>query len=124
MPSRRYDRNSGHIPNRYGGMMRIASRVSPRQLLAAIRLVRHAYGVVRGGQLRFRLETFGLYYPALPYTADWWRFPGCNLLLMLRQSKRYSAWVIEMEEIRRSGAGAWWDRHGRREWYAAGDSDD
>jgi hypothetical protein len=82
-------------------------------LLAAIG--RHALAVIRGGQLRFRLETFGLYYPALPYSAPWWRFPRRNLIILLGRMQSYAAWIVEMEEIRRSGAGGWWERHGRRE---------
>jgi hypothetical protein len=74
-------------------------------------LARHVYRVWRAGQLRFRLETFGLYYPALPYQSPAWRFPIANAVLLLRQARVYAAWVIEMEAIRRDGPDGWWDRH-------------
>lgn len=79
---------------------------------APIYLVRHAYRIWRSGQLRFRLETFGLYYPAPPYQAPWWRAPWRNVVLIMRQAARYGVWVVEMEELRRRGPSAWWD--GRR----------
>lgn len=79
---------------------------------AAQHLVRHAYLVWRAGQLRFRLETFGLYYPTLPYTAPWWRAPRRNAIMLVRQASAYARWVVEMEEIRQRGPTSWWD--GRR----------
>jgi hypothetical protein len=64
--------------------------------------------VWRAGQLRFRLETFGLYYPALPYTAPWWRISPRHLVLFLRQSSAYARWILELDELRRAGVEATW----------------
>jgi hypothetical protein len=73
-------------------------------------LARHLYWVVRSGQVRFRLETFGLYYPALPYEAPWWRVNPRGLLLLLQRLPFYIHWIAEMEELRRQGAEGWWSR--------------
>jgi hypothetical protein len=81
------------------------------RLANAWTLARHFYLVWRTGQLRFRLETFGLYYPALPYRSPAWRFPLANCALLLRQARKYLVWVLEMEAIRRDGPDGWWDRH-------------
>jgi hypothetical protein len=76
-------------------------------------LTRHAWVVWRAGQLRFRLETFGLYHPAPPYSRPWWS-PGVrNVLLFARQSVAYSRWILEMERIRSGGPEAWWRRRER-----------
>ena len=77
----------------------------------ALILARHFSRVLRAGQLRFRLETFGLYYPALPYQAPWWHISPRSLLLLLRQGLAYMRWVIEMEELRQNGPSAWWATH-------------
>jgi len=77
---------------------------------AAQVIVRHLWHVWRGGQLRFRLETFGLYYPALPYRSPIWRFPLANALLLVRQSGEYARWIVEMDAIQRGGPDGWWDR--------------
>lgn len=82
-----------------------------KRLARAASLVRHLYLVWRAGQLRFRLETFGVYYPALPYTLPLWRAPWRNVVLLLRQSRGYARWVIEMEALRCSGSSAWWNAH-------------
>jgi hypothetical protein len=72
-------------------------------------VARHAYQVWRAGQIRFRLETVGLYYPALPYQSPWWRFPLSNAVLLLQQSRSYASWVVEMESLQREGPTGWWD---------------
>lgn len=72
-------------------------------------VVRHSIQLGRAGQLRFRLETFGLYYPALPYTTPWWRFSPRGLILFLRQLPDYARWLVEMEDVRGGGA-VWWDQ--------------
>ncbi len=77
----------------------------------AARLIRHAVHCWRAGQVRFRLETFGVYYPALPYTAPWWKAPPSNLLLLCRQGPAYLAWILEMDQVRRGGSMAWWIRY-------------
>jgi hypothetical protein len=93
------------------------------RLGGALILTLHLYRVWRSGQLRFRLETFGLYYPALPYRSPAWRFPVANALLLLRQAHAYAAWVVEMERIRRHGPDGWWDHAVvvKRQCEAAGD---
>lgn len=77
----------------------------------AIILVRHLSRVIRAGQLRFRVETFGLYYPALPYQARWWQVSPRGLRLLLRQGPAYLRWVIKMEELRQNGPSTWWAAH-------------
>ncbi len=79
---------------------------------APLVLARHAFRVWRGGQARFRLETFGLYYPALPYTTRWWRIKPSALALLLRQAGEYGAWILEMEDLKANGSSAWWERRG------------
>lgn len=80
-------------------------------------LGQHLLRVWRAGQLRFRLETFGLYYPALPYSSPWWRVRFRNLVLLLRHARSYARWVHEMEALKRAGPAGWWAQHGstRRE---------
>jgi hypothetical protein len=84
-----------------------------RAIQTALYLVRHLYWVGRSGQVRFRLETFGLYYPTLPYDAPWWRVNPGSLLLLIRRLPEYIRWVAEMEELRRHGPDVWWSRHRR-----------
>lgn len=86
-----------------------------RRMQATRILIRHAWVVWRAGQLRFRLETFGLYWPSMPYAAPWWRVSPRSLGLFLRQSRSYCRWIIDMEELRRAGPEAWWRRY-RAEW--------
>jgi hypothetical protein len=62
----------------------------------ALCLVRHTYLLWRAGQLRFRLETFGLYYPAPPYSVSWWKVPPRNMLLLLRRAPSYARWLADM----------------------------
>ena len=71
----------------------------PRVVLT---LVRHLYRVWRAGQLRFRLETFGVYYPALPYQAPWWRVSPRGVWLLTRRLLPYARWIAAMEELRRT----------------------
>jgi hypothetical protein len=77
-------------------------------------LLRHGYRVWRAGQLRFRLETFGVYYPALPYASPWWKVSPRGVFLLLRQLGPYASWLVEMEDLRRYGAKAWWQDQRRR----------
>ncbi len=71
-------------------------------------LLRHAVLVWRTGQLRFRLETFGLYYPSPPYRAPWWRVSPRVAWLLLAGIGAYARWLVEMEELRRGGPARWW----------------
>lgn len=84
-----------------------------RHVRAAVILLRHAWRVYRGGQIRFRLETFGLYYPAPPYRRPVWQLTPGSLRLLWETAGAYARWVIEMEEMRKRGAQGWWAR--RRE---------
>lgn len=68
------------------------------------RALRHLWIVWRAGQLRFRLETFGVYYPAPPYVSPVWRVSPRNLLLLLQHSPAYLRWVVEMDDMRRRPA--------------------
>ncbi|HLJ66559.1 MAG TPA: hypothetical protein VKX16_04280 [Chloroflexota bacterium] len=86
-----------------------------RTLRAAIMLGRHTLRLGRTGQLRFRLETFGVYYPAFPYAQPWWRISPPQLFLLLRQAPRYADWLSEMDALRREGAATWWAPRSPRE---------
>jgi hypothetical protein len=77
-----------------------------RRLRAPAILALHVWSVWRAGQLRFRMETFGLYYPALPYTVSWWRIPPSNLALFLQRAGVYARWAVDMDEIHRGGVEA------------------
>ena len=69
----------------------------------------HSIRLWRTGQLRFRLETFGLYFPSPPYASPWWRLSPRTVLPFLRQLPAYAAWLAEMEDLRGGGPGKWWD---------------
>jgi hypothetical protein len=73
------------------------------------RLARHVLSLKRAGQLRFRAETFGLYYPALQYAAPWWRVSPRTLVMLIRHAGPYLDWLGEMETISRKGGPGWWD---------------
>ena len=81
-----------------------------RQLGSAARLGRHLFCLWRAGQLRFRLETFGLYYPSPPYSAPWWRISLRGLAHLARQTGSYARWLEEMDCLRREGPPGWWER--------------
>jgi hypothetical protein len=78
-------------------------------LRATFILLRHALGLWRAGQVRFRLETFGVYFPTAPYSAPWWRMSPSVLILLLRRARAYAEWVEELDRIRRGGSETWWD---------------
>ena len=83
-----------------------------KALLSDLMLVaRHLVRVWKSGQTRFRLETFGLYYPALPYERRAWQLDLRVLLLFLRRAPAYTRWVIEMERLRHESPRSWWERH-------------
>ena len=84
-----------------------------REIRAWLALLRHAALLWRTGQLRFRLETFGLYYPAPQYQAPWWRVSPRSSLLLLRQGRAYAHWLVEMHELR-DGPSGWWSRERAR----------
>jgi hypothetical protein len=73
-------------------------------------LTRHAVLLWRSGLLRFRMETFGTYYPAPPYQAPAWRLSPKQTLLLLRGARSYGCWLVEMEGLRLSGARGWWEK--------------
>jgi hypothetical protein len=79
-----------------------------REARAWLALIRHTITLARSGQLRFRLETFGVYYPELPYRAPLWRVSLPVTALLLRRSRAYAHWLLEMHELR--AGRSWWDR--------------
>jgi hypothetical protein len=79
---------------------------------AAVAIARHGVRVWRSGQTRFRLETFGLYYPHLPYRKRAWQVTPAYLVLLLVRLPSYLRWVVEMDRLRREGSREWWERHG------------
>jgi hypothetical protein len=77
-----------------------------------VALLRHGALLWRTGLLRFRLETFGTYYPAPPYQTPAWRLTPAHTVLLLRRARAYGRWLVEMEQVRRTGAHGWWElRH-------------
>lgn len=78
-------------------------------LAGFIRLARHVVRLARAGQLRFRAETFGLYYPSPQYAAAWWRVSPRTLVMLARRGGKYGRWLGEMENIARMGGSSWWD---------------
>lgn len=72
-----------------------------REARAWITLLRHGLLLWRTGQLRTRLETFGVYYPALPYTAPWWKVSPEATRLLLSRMRTYAHWLVQMRDARR-----------------------
>ena len=72
-------------------------------------MLRHVVSIVRSGQLRFRLETYGLYYPATPDSRPYWKVSPRALLLLLRSAREYSSWVKTTSFVR-VGPHEWWAR--------------
>ncbi|MDQ2744185.1 MAG: hypothetical protein M3Z66_18090 [Chloroflexota bacterium] len=79
-----------------------------------LRLSRHLLVLVRTGQLRFRLETFGLYYPRPQYSAPWWQISPWILWGLVRRAKAYAAWLEEMDGIAQAGDTSWWESYRRQ----------
>jgi hypothetical protein len=79
-----------------------------KALARVLLVLRHFWRVWRDGQVRFRLETFGVYFPALPYEAPWWRVSPQNFWLLLKRMPAYARWIEEMHTIRRLGGAGWW----------------
>jgi hypothetical protein len=71
-------------------------------------LLIHGARLARGGVLRWRLETFGLYMPSYPNRRPWWRVNGRAFRLLLAHGGAYAEWLAEMEAVRRGGAAGWW----------------
>lgn len=71
-------------------------------------LILHGIALARSGQLRFRLETFGLWYPRPLYQAPWWQ-PDLRMLRhLVERTGRYAAWLRELNTIRQAGSTGWW----------------
>ncbi len=71
-------------------------------------LILHGIALARSGQLRFRLETFGLWYPRPLYQAPWWQ-PNPRVLWHLAgRIGRYAAWLRELNATSRAGSTGWW----------------
>lgn len=68
----------------------------------------HLLRLWRGGQLRFRLETFGLYYPQVPGSRRWWQIVPRQVVLLAETSPRYLAWLNDMSRVSAHGAHEWW----------------
>jgi hypothetical protein len=74
-------------------------------------LCRHAWLLVWGRLLRWRLETYGLYMPSLPNARPWWRVSGPALLNLCRHGTSYAGWVADMHYLRIHGSSGWWQAH-------------
>ncbi len=71
-----------------------------RRLRETMALAVHVVRLWRAGQFRFRLETFGVYYPSLPNQAPWWRVNPTTIRLLLAQMSTYVAWLSELQRIK------------------------
>jgi hypothetical protein len=71
-------------------------------------LVIHGIALVRSGQLRFRLETFGLWYPRPLYQAPWWQPDPRVLWHLAGRIGGYAAWLRELNAVGRAGSTGWW----------------
>jgi hypothetical protein len=77
--------------------------------VTAVRLlIVHLYRLWRTGQSRFRLETYGLYYPGFPYERPLWAVNPAVLVMFARHLPSYTRWVRRMEGLRSRGPGGWW----------------
>jgi hypothetical protein len=81
------------------------------ELRLLLRLLRHGALLWRSGQIRFRLETYGLYYPARPYEAPAWRVSLRSARLLIEGAHAYARWLAEMDEVAAHGPAGWWSRH-------------
>jgi len=73
-------------------------------------MLSHLVSLVRSNQLRFRAETFGLYYPALPGRRHAWTVSPRGLLLLAQSLRTYPTWQARVSAIARGGAHEWWGR--------------
>jgi len=71
-------------------------------------LLLHGIALAGSGQLRFRLETFGLWYPRPLYQAPWWQPDPRVLWHLVGRMGRYAAWLRELNAVRRAGSTGWW----------------
>jgi hypothetical protein len=73
-------------------------------------VIRHVRRLQASGQLRFRAETFGLYFPAFPDSRAWLLISPSPMKLLLGQARAYSTWRREMCWVVTSGPHEWWGR--------------
>jgi hypothetical protein len=71
----------------------------------------HIWRLLRLRLLRFRLETFGLYFPSLPHSQPWWRVTPRVIPLFARRFLPYVRWTGDVRHVARRGAAGWWQRH-------------
>lgn len=71
-------------------------------------MIRHLAALFRSGQARFRAETFGLYFPALPNRRRWWMVSPSVVRHMAHQLRGYARWHRTMASVARGGAHEWW----------------
>jgi hypothetical protein len=67
--------------------------------------------MLRGGVLRWRLETYGLYMPSLPNARPWWRINARAFTQLVRHGGNYAAWLVEIEALGKGGPRGWWQAH-------------
>lgn len=70
----------------------------------------HLARLVRLRLLRFRLETFGLYFPSLPHERPWWQVSLHVVPLLARRLGSYATWSGDLRHLARRGAAGWWQR--------------
>jgi hypothetical protein len=78
-------------------------------LFALATVIAQGLTLWRGGALRWRLETYGIYMPSLPHARSWWRVNRRALLLLARRTPSYSRWLDEMAVLRTAGSSGWWE---------------
>ena len=73
-------------------------------------MLSHLISLLRAGQLRFRAETYGLYYPAEPDQRRWWQVAPSTVVELGRNLRRYRNWRRLMVYIAAGDAHEWWGR--------------
>jgi hypothetical protein len=71
-------------------------------------MVEHVWRLIRSGQARFRAETYGLYFPALPGSRPAWKVSPITLVMLARTLPRYARWHRRMEILAMRGGHDWW----------------
>jgi hypothetical protein len=71
-------------------------------------MICHVARLARANQFRFRAETFGLFFPALPNSRPFWRLSPTGLIIFAKALSRYRVWHSRMLLLARGDAHDWW----------------
>lgn len=73
-------------------------------------MVTHLATLFKAGQVRFRMEAYGLYYPSTPEKRPVWRAAPAAIPALLRSLPAYVTWVRQARQVQMGGAHEWWGR--------------